>query len=453
MRRPWLIPAACGVLALLARLPLLRVAPTPVNDTDDYFGIATTIFHGADAAGSYAVNTRRTPGYPLVVGLLEPLPGDWQHGVIVVQALLGVALAIAVAALGRRWFGAITGAVAGTLTAISPLLVANERLLTPDALFACLVFAGAALLAEAVRRERPSTSLLAAAGAVFGVAALVKPAAQVFVLAGLIPLALATRDVRATLRGSAVLALALVVCVAPWVARNAIAYDRPVLSTLLGQSLWLRVFDLDGQPLPDTPEADRLAEVLERESRRPESAGVQSAYLVFRGLRREGLSQSEASEREGTVARQAIADHPFSYLEGTLRETKAMGEQTAAANTASATPAAAELPRGAPWGFRGLAHRLWKVGHALSEVWWLLSLHALLAVVLLLSRRREVRLAGASLVSCWLLLALTTGATVGGYDGFTRFPAQGAALLWLSGTAAVVICAGALLDAWRSRRI
>ena len=81
--------------------------------------------------------------------------------------------------VGARHFGWRVGVPAGLLAALAPVLLPIERidLPDPDLLYACGLFAGAALLAEGAVRGG-DRRWLAASGVAFGLSAYVKPAAQ-----------------------------------------------------------------------------------------------------------------------------------------------------------------------------------------------------------------------------------------------------------------------------------
>ena len=451
LTRPVLLLGAVGCTALAARLALLFVAPTPVPDTDGYFGVAALWLHGPESPDAVPVGTFRTPGYALVVLPFEPLPGDWHHAVVIAQHGLGVAIAVAVAALAVRWFGLAAGAIAGVVAATAPLMVATERLLTPDVAFAAAVLAATAVLVEAVRRESPAHRMLALAGLGYGLAAYLKPVAQCFLLAGLVPLAVTTRNLRATAVGSGVLALAMAATLLPWIARNALVYERPVMSSITGLNLYLRVFDVNGRPLPDTEEGRRLAAV-ERALRARADDGEPLAFRVGNDLARRGMDPDEARELQGRVALTAILDAPLAHLRSTVAGIADFADYVHELSDADARPIADELPRSEAWGARGLALRIWQAGSAAGSLWWLLSLHGLLALALLVWGRREERATIAALGWAWLLLASATSVSSPVFDGFPRLPAQGAPLLWIGCSGALAAAAAALPAALRDRR-
>lgn len=434
--RTWLI--AIGALAMLVRIPLLFVDAVPVPDTPLYVGIAKTLAFGADSVGAEPVGTIRTPGYPLFLALPELLPGGVENNAVVMQHWLGAALAVGVAAFTWRFLGRAAGVIAGLLVALSPIVLLGERSVTPDFLFGALTFAGAAALTVAALRDDGGTRLLAVAGALFGFAAYVKPVGQVLALAGLLPLAFATRNLKATLRGAAVVAATVALVVLPWVVRNWAVYDRPALSTLSGVTLHLRVFDYDRFPVPDDTAEGRLVGRLREEAyEQAASEGVPptSDYRVAYALQDRGYTFQEAIDLEGELARKAIRENLGSYLDHTWGLGKSFTRLTVDGSD-SGSGAAAELKSG-PAVLRTVADGLLDVGEQLTRYWWILTLGTFSTILLLLVPSRETRVAAASLMSAWLLTCFATAATTWPND--FRFAAQLAPLIFSLGAAAIVL--------------
>ena len=234
--------ALVGGAALLVRLPLLTAnsSVTP-GDGPIYFQVAHSLLDGNGLAG----NDYRTPGYP--IALVPALLADRVIGqgeaelVLAGQDLLGILLAIAVMLIGARHFGVKVGVPAGLLVAIAPVLLPIERMTYPDLLYACGLFAGAALLAEGVRRGGDRRWLIAC-GVVFGLSAWVKPAAQPLIVVPVLVMLLATRDWPRSAIGGAIAAAAMLATMAPWLVHNAL--DGTVgMNKQSGLTLFYRAFD------------------------------------------------------------------------------------------------------------------------------------------------------------------------------------------------------------------
>src|SRR4051794_1747912 len=232
--------AAVAALAAVVRLPLLfdRYDDAFAPDSALYLSLADGLRSGLHFPTDY-----RGPGYPAFVALAHVLPGRVEDMAILLQHALGAGMAAAIVAVGWRWFGPVAGVAAGVVAAVSPVVLNVEHDVLPDTVFCAVVLAATIALATAATRRPVSYRLLVAAGVLFGLAAYVKPNAQAFALVAIVPLAVATRSLRATLAGSAVVAGALVLTIVPWVVRNGVRYDHYSMSAQGGDALFLRAFD------------------------------------------------------------------------------------------------------------------------------------------------------------------------------------------------------------------
>jgi 4-amino-4-deoxy-L-arabinose transferase-like glycosyltransferase len=222
--RTWVV--VVGALALTVRLPLIATSASVSysGDTAEYMRFADQLLHGRFST------TYRMPGYPLFFAALDFLPGPRAAAIVTTQHLLGVALVCLMLVAGWRFFGPVTGVVAALLAALTPVMLGLEHTMEPDFLFGAIVFVGACALAEAVRREHVSLRWLAVTGAMFAAACYVKPVGQVLPAAALLALAVSTRSVRATMRGTLVVAGVTAILLLPWVVRNELAHGDLTLS-------------------------------------------------------------------------------------------------------------------------------------------------------------------------------------------------------------------------------
>ena len=238
-----------------------------------------------------------------------------------------------------------------------------ERLAEPDLLFGAIVFAGAALVAEAAAREPVSYRLLAAAGVVFGLAAYVKPSGQVLALAAVLPLALVTRNLRATLLGSLAVALAVAATVLPWVVRNAIVYDRAAMSNVSDITLYLVAFDQLELDVPDESDEGRLVVRLREEAVANPSPLDRflptTDFDVAGALVRRGRSFNDALSIEGRLARDALRSHPLRWAEGTAENMRRVVKNV----RYGADPVRAELDRTSIPALTFTARKLSGLGH------------------------------------------------------------------------------------------
>jgi 4-amino-4-deoxy-L-arabinose transferase-like glycosyltransferase len=443
--RTWVI--VMGALALGVRLPLIATSASVSysGDTAEYMQFADHLLHGRFAT------TYRMPGYPLFFAVLDFLPGPRAGAIVTTQHLLGVALVCLILVAGWRFFEPVTGVVAALLAALTPVLLGLEHTLEPDFLFGAIVFVGACALAEAVRRSELSLRWLAGAGAAFAAACYVKPVGQVLPAAALLALAVSTRTVRATMKGTIVVAGVTALLLLPWVVRNELAYGHLTLSDQAGQTLFKRVFEVDRRPIPTSTADGRLIARIAIENRTRDPRAELNNYAVG-ALKRMGLSGHEAVALEGRVARTAITADPLSYVVDTgPRVWKALAD----INSFSY----ADLGGGENSSSLRPDHRSTLLAVAISlwfwpvrvfaTAWWILSLSGLAALLVLGLPQRSVRDAAAALIAVWLVIALATALSHGGHR---RYSAQLGPEVWVVGSCGAVLVVEGLAARLRRRR-
>lgn len=269
-----------GLAALVAILLLgagLRIAEAwdgraPVYDAAAYAAIAENLAEG----GGFTVGPAATqpssnysPGLPLfVAGLYEVTGGEHERLARVVLAFIGALSVLCAYLIGLRlcriqralksnphrgansanaeFAPALLGALA---VAIYPALLEYQGMLMSEPLAATLLSGG--VLAVLWSWEGGWSRWLLA-GAVFGALALVRP--EYLAIGGLVALIVFLReaadDWQQSLLRTGVFLAALIVVVAPWTVRNAIALDRFVpISTGGGQVLFAGTYlPSDGDP-------------------------------------------------------------------------------------------------------------------------------------------------------------------------------------------------------------
>jgi hypothetical protein len=286
-----------------------------------------------------------------------------------------------------------------------------------------------------------------------GLVAYVKPTTQLMAVAGVIPVALATRRLRPTLKYSAVLAAGVAIAVVPWMVRNQVAYGHLTFTTQAGHNLYIRVFDADRLPMPlDDPDGARATRIYQAGlAKVPSDSVASSAYDLIADNGRRGLTLTESTEMEGRLARKAILAHPFDYASKTWANTRGFGKLM----NEFALPRAEleqKLDRADPPVGGGIDRKVWRISSWLGTLWWIASLGGLAALIAIWLRPRAERVAAAALYSSWLLVAFGTAATI---PPVSRYVAQAAPLLWIVGSAGIVTIATALLSyrrTWREGR-
>jgi 4-amino-4-deoxy-L-arabinose transferase-like glycosyltransferase len=211
--RPWV---AVLSLALLARLAIVALTPPTIEwpDGREYDAVARSLLEH----GTYGTQTLRPPGYPTLMAGVYALFGPGLVALRVVEALLGTVAVGVVGAVGASVFGPTAGLLAAGLMALHPILAfLPATQYSENTLVLVLALAFGAMFAA---WRRGGLWRWAVAGALFGVAALIRPNTVVLVPGlglGLLP---ALRRARRGWIGPALAAAAaLILTVAPWVIR------------------------------------------------------------------------------------------------------------------------------------------------------------------------------------------------------------------------------------------
>jgi len=431
--------SALAVLGLAVRLPLIldQHAATPGGDSAAYLAIASSLAEGT------AVPDRayRTPGYPLIIVAIDALlPGGRIDNVVIAQHVLAVVFVAVVVVLVARWFDKATGILAGAMLALSPALPYLEHAVLSDFMFAIVAFAFAARLGRVVMRDRPSLPALASVGAIAAAAAYIRPSGQALLLA-VIPAAFcATRQVRATLRASAVVAAVFALLVAPWVIRNAVKFDRPSMSVVVGDTLFVRAFEVDGLAIPTDRRSGQV--VAELAAKRGD---VRMVTAVTVGLQEAGLTRLQALEAQQSLAQEAIWNNPWKFAVGTVEQIDRLRVDPREADLGSDIGThIPQVPR--------LTATVWDASNALSFVWWTLSLGTFAGLLVFVSRRRETRVVGAAFVFTWLAVAAATAAGRGALVRYELEIAPIAFVLGAFGAVFVVRSIGGAAGGWSRRR-
>lgn len=390
-QRGKLLLAAAGLLLIAGavRIPLLGTGYA-APDTSAYLEVAENLF-----SDGFRDNLR-PPAYAFLLAILEGLGANPVNAATVIQNAIGTVLPVAVLLVGWRYFGFITGLLAGFLTAASPLMIVTEQFALAENLFGVAVFAAAVLLAAAVLRVREtelSWPLLVAAGAMFGVATLFRANGLLALLAIPIALWIAARHWRPALRASAVALGAMLVVVAPWSIHNLIMFGDPNVSTVGNISLYAHtITSAHVPPNPDSPDG-RLALSIYNTGAPPTA--------VFNALVGEGRGPIEAAEAMGGLARDAIVRYPDIYLSNTwgrlgehqdlynprslgpnrnideIASTRYYFQQSALTASGDELPQGASLPGDSSW-----TRAPWQLAQALTRLLYLVTLGGILMLVL-----------------------------------------------------------------------
>jgi 4-amino-4-deoxy-L-arabinose transferase-like glycosyltransferase len=315
-----LLVVVLGVAALMRARFLSAGPPTFVTpDSDDYLWPGYALASGL----GFEPELRRTPLYSIFIALVLGAGGNLAT-LAAVQHGLGVVTAGLAFGLGRVAFGPIAGRLAGLpaglMVALSGPLIIYEHYLMSEALFTLVLTL--ALLVLVVALRRPTRVWLLAAGGAVALACLTRPIGQaVAPIAVGMPFLLALPRWRTGLIRAALVAVGLVLVLAPWTLRNLTVHGTSGAEGALGQALMGRtvrhdkgfLYDDPAHPDPDSTRA-AARKIIQQEA----DSGEPSGGTITARVRDElGLTQAQTSTLLRELALAEIAERPGHYLETT----------------------------------------------------------------------------------------------------------------------------------------
>jgi hypothetical protein len=222
---------AIVALAVILRAAVMLRASARFDDPDNYLPLARSLVSGEGFALGARPTAYRPPLYPILLAPLVPLLGGrtWL-GIASLHLALGAATAwlTAVAAKGSG-LGVIRQALAALIVAADPVLVWQTQSIMTETLSAFLV---AMTLAGTTGRSWRGPVL---GGLGLGLLALCRPsglaAAALVIAAALLVPPGAPRD---RMVRSGIIAGVLVLCLFPWIIRNACVFGEPICGTTHG---------------------------------------------------------------------------------------------------------------------------------------------------------------------------------------------------------------------------
>ncbi|HEX2063999.1 MAG TPA: hypothetical protein VHE80_06225 [Acidimicrobiales bacterium] len=225
----WLLVVAAGALAVRVAYVLLVLPDySPVRDAHHYHSIAEAVGDGRGLVHPFPFGTPhatawRPPLYPVLLGGLYAVAGPKLGAAQALNVGLGVGVVVLAALVARRLAGWRAGVVAGALTAVFPPLVFNDGVPLSEPLGLLLLLGTVLLLSD---------GRTALAGLSSGLLMLTRPSAQFFTAA-----VAAWVLWRFGWRKALVYGALATVVVAPWLVRNWVRMDSPVLVTSNGFNL------------------------------------------------------------------------------------------------------------------------------------------------------------------------------------------------------------------------
>ncbi|MCU1498682.1 MAG: glycosyl transferase [Acidimicrobiales bacterium] len=248
----WCIGAAVAVALVLRVVWGLWVDHPPQGfyDPARYVGYGREI---ADGNGMIEPLTGRPtayypPGYPWFVGIAtwsgRPFTDNAVTAVVLVQAVLGAATVALGALVARAVAGRRAGVVAAVGLAVYPNLVYHSGAVLGETLYNFLFLGFLAVAATARWPQGLTTRRLLAAGALLGLAVMVRPISLAVVPVVALAWWMATRDGRFVRRATLLLLATVAGCIVPWTIRNAARMDAFVpISTNTGDNLCIGYAD------------------------------------------------------------------------------------------------------------------------------------------------------------------------------------------------------------------
>ena len=238
------------LVAILAVAALVRLAwavyaarpPVGLHDPGLYRFVADRLAAGEGYGFAEGPTAYYPIGYPaLLGGAFLVTPRSWETGVVVaVNVACQVGATALVYLITRRVLGGRGGPalVAAGLVALWPNLVFNSAVALTESLFVVLLLGSVAVLvAGPWDGPGPGPGRLVVAGVLSGLAALVRPVSLPILGALLVAWLVAGVGWRRALARTAVVTVAAVAVLVPWVVRNARVVDAAVLSTNTGDNL------------------------------------------------------------------------------------------------------------------------------------------------------------------------------------------------------------------------
>ncbi|HEU0092215.1 MAG TPA: glycosyltransferase family 39 protein [Vicinamibacteria bacterium] len=238
----WRAALAAAALALSVRAGLFvaasRVHPDSFMTPDSYGydALARTLLHDARFAASPVgpPQTRRTPGFPLLIAAIYAVAGEDPRAVVLVGIGISVLTVWLTAWVAGRLWGARAALIAGVLLALDiPSATASRRLLT-ETPFAALVLAATAAAVGLLVEGRPRAWRGFLMGTLLAAAALTRPIGLFLVIPAALWLVLCGRTLRWSPRSTAwllaALALPWILMVGGWQVRNRVAAGALVAS-------------------------------------------------------------------------------------------------------------------------------------------------------------------------------------------------------------------------------
>jgi hypothetical protein len=245
--------------------------------------------------------------------------------------------------------------------------------------------------------------------------------------------------------------------VVPWVVRNKVSEGHAVVSTISDEVLFWRVFDGE-RPLPfvgNDPETNMVRRLYAR-SRAAGAAGQVNVWYVHELLDDRGYTYHGAGVRQREMALRAIGAAPLTFARDSLDHLGDYARTPAGGITddsvAQIAPAHARVAAAAPSVVQPLEAVSWRTlrsASLLTTAWWFLSVCGLTGLLVVLSRDGPRRAAAITFASAWVVMGVALALT--GLPEL-RYNAVGVPVLWVVGSAGLVVVAQTVVRRLGERR-
>ncbi|MBI4327203.1 MAG: hypothetical protein HY674_18360 [Chloroflexi bacterium] len=244
----WLLIAGLILRAAFSAI-IARSDPFGGWDGREYHAFARSLLALAGDDYPRFFNFVRAPGYPLILMpfvMLNPIQ-VWH--IQLAQSLLGVFFAFLLGKVAARWAGAPTGDWAFCLAIFHPFLIYYCGFVLTETVFMTLLWLGVAGLQRlAGERAGDAVRWLSWSAMALGLACLVRPALQPFLIVAVSWLAIQAwrkRGWRAAWRHGFYFTAVVSALLLPWLAGNVWAHGRFTLGPGYGEAVYLQSNSMD----------------------------------------------------------------------------------------------------------------------------------------------------------------------------------------------------------------
>jgi dolichol-phosphate hexosyltransferase len=303
---PWTMLLVAALLGALTALWSARAFPPSGDDEITYDLLARNISagHGLSVSTSppFEPSALRAPVYPLFLAFVYSTIGEDDRSVLLAQTLVLASGWAMLTALAAVLFGHRVALLTCLLSALNPYLGRWAAPRLTEAVYMALMIGCVLAFVRGLTYSRVLPFV--AAGILWGAAVLCRPASVVLLPLMLAVIYLFSPRVQKRHDASALLLLAGLAALTPWVVRNWIAFQAyiPLQVHAVGANFWLTTLDPEDQPVVTFNGMIERWRVKYPEVQQYTDAGANT------------LRRREAERRLTSEAIRRIKDHPGAYL-------------------------------------------------------------------------------------------------------------------------------------------